>query len=112
MDLFKISLSCSLVGIFIVLLLAETLDASIIEIKDINQRLLERNVKIVGTINSVYEGSDMLIINVEDGSGEIKVVLFNKGDFSLSKGDNIEIDGKVTEYEGELEINANSVEVK
>ena len=31
--------------------------------------------KIVGTINSVYEGSDMLIINVEDGSGEIKVVL-------------------------------------
>jgi len=112
MDLFKISLSCSLVGIFIVLLLAETLDASIIEIKDINQRLLERNVKIVGTINSVYEGNDILIMDVEDDTGKIKVVVFEKGEFNLSKGDAVEVKGKVVEYEGELEINANSVEIK
>src|SRR3989344_6158724 len=103
MDLFKISLSCSLVGVFIILLMTEILDLSRIEIKDINEEMLERNVKIIGVANSVYEGNDILIMDVEDDTGKIKVVVFEKGEFNLSKGDAVEVKGKVVEYEGELE---------
>mgnify|MGYP001558660906 CR=1 FL=1 len=112
MDLFKVSLSCSLIGVFIILLMAETFDLSVIKIKEINDRMLERNVKVIGEVDSVYESNNMLIININDGTGKIKVVIFEKGEFNLSKGDFVEVKGEVVEYKGELEINANSVEIK
>lgn len=112
MNLFKVSLSCSLIGIFLILIMADALDLSLIKIKDIDDRMFERNVKIVGIVNSVYANNNILIINVEDDTGKMKVVVFEKGEFNLSKGSIVEIKGRVIEYNGELEINANSIEVK
>ncbi len=112
MDLFKVTLSCSLIGVFLILLMAETLDLSVIKIKDINEGMLERSVKITGIVNSVYDNNNVLILNVEDDTGEIKVVVFEKGEFNLSKENIVEVNGRVVEYKGELEINANFIEVR
>ncbi len=112
MNLFKIALIFSLIGIFIILVMANNQDISKTDIKNINRELLGKDVKVEGEVESLYEGGDFLIITVSDNTAKIKVVIFDKNSFRLSEGEDVEVIGEVEEYKGSLEINADFVEIR
>ncbi len=107
--LLKIAVVCSLIGIFIVLLIVEKLDASESNIASITKDDLNEKVKVKGYINSIKETPGLLILNVKDDTGNITAILFKEDDINLKKGDLIEIDGVIKEYKGKLEIETDSI---
>lgn len=107
--LLKIALICSIVGVFIIFIFADRLEPSLINISGISQSLIDKDVKIRGTVNSFRITSSVLMLDVRDETGTIKVVAFDKEDFEADKSQVIEVTGTVKEYQGVLEIEAKNI---
>lgn len=107
--LLKVALICSVIGIFIILIFADRLELSPMGISGISESLVDQSVKIQGKISAVRNTPSVLTLDIKDDSGSIKVVVFNDQDSELSEGDLVEVTGKVKEYKGSIEIEANKV---
>lgn len=108
-NLLKVALICSIIGILITFIFADKLEPTVMDISDISSSLVEKSVRVQGTVTSLRETSSVLILDVKDDSGSIKVVGFNPEGVILDKGSIVEISGKVTEYKGLLEIDAKKI---
>lgn len=107
--LLKIALICSIVGVFIIFIFAGKLEPSLINISSISQSFIDKDVKIRGTVSSFRITSSVLMLDVRDETGVIKVVAFDKEDFEADKDQAVEVIGKVKEYQGVLEIEAKNI---
>lgn len=107
--LLKIALTCSIVGIFIVFIFADKLEPSLVNISDVSESFIDQDVKIRGTIVSSRITPSVLMFDVKDETGTIKVVAFDKEDFESGEGQLVEVLGNVKEYKGVLEIEAKKV---
>ena len=111
-ELLKVALICSLVGVTVLYLLSENIEIKEKDIEKITLDDIDKNVKVEGIVKDLFENDKVMIMGIEQPQ-EIKVVLFkNKNESILiNKGNNLEIIGKVEEYEGELEIIGHRVRV-
>jgi len=107
--LLKIALICSIVGIFIIFIFANKLEPSLTSISSISNSLVDKDVKIQGTVSSFKITSSVLMLDLHDDTGTIKVVAFDKEDFEASKDQEVEVIGKVKEYNSILEIEAKKI---
>ncbi len=107
--LLKIALVCSIVGVFIIFIFADRLEPSLINISGISQSLIDKDVKIQGVVSSFRITSSVLMLDVRDETGTIKVVAFDKEDFEADKSQVIEVIGTVKKYNGVLEIEAKNI---
>ena len=110
--LLKIALIVSLIGITSLYLISSNIEIDLKSIEKITFDDIDKNVKVQGIVNDMFENDKVMIIDVVQPT-EITVVLFKRKNqsISISKGDNIEVIGKVDEYEGNLEIIGNRVRV-
>lgn len=108
-SILKISIALALIGTFILLFLSYVSEPKLIEIKDISKAMLDNFVKISGKINSIDDKESIKIIKVEDDSGQIDVIVFEENIINIGKGMNVEIIGKVSEYQGKMQINAEKI---
>ena len=104
----KIALICSLVG-----LAALYFTSTKIELKDYKPGELVKNagddVKLQGTIGKITGKGNVVFIEVSQ-INPVNVVIFTQdADLKLSEGDNVEIIGKVQEYNGKEEIIAQKI---
>jgi DNA/RNA endonuclease YhcR with UshA esterase domain len=67
-------------------------------------------VKILGRVTRFTETENVYFIEIQQPS-TIDVLIFKNEPLSLTEGDNIEIIGKIDEYEGEMEIIGNRIRV-
>lgn len=110
-SLLKLCLFCSVLGLVILFFGIQQIEAKIIGIENINQEEVGRLVSVQGTVESRYYNGQHLFFTIKDGTGKIKVVIFENM-FSrlglepseIEKGMNLRIEGEVKKYEGELEI--------
>jgi len=110
--LFKISLICSLLGVLIILYISENTEIPSSNISNITDKDIETKVTIIGLVNSVKETPGLIILNVGDKTGNITVIAFKEENITIEKGRIIEIEGKVVEYNKQLEIQADSIIIK
>lgn len=110
-SLLKVALLCSLIGIFLILIISEKLNLPELDISSINESHLEKYVRIKGEITRKSDASSLLILNVQDSTGNITVIAFKEDEMLLNKGDFVEIDGIVKKYRGQLEIDAKRIKV-
>jgi len=108
-NLLKVALGCSIIGILIIFIFADKLEPSVIKISDISDSMIEKSVKIQGEITSIRNNPEVLILDIKDDSGSIKVIGFSDGNVKLSKGNFVEVFGDVTDYKGLLEIDAKKI---
>lgn len=103
--LLKVSLACSIAGVILLFIFSNEIN---IEDKEISR--LENNEYAVlkGKITKIYEKDDLMIAELSQYN-HISVVIFKEDYLDLRIGDNIEVMGKTSEYEGELEIIADEV---
>ena len=107
--LFKLSLLLSLTGIIFLLLLSNLLEPEPISIEKINERMLNQKIQIQGQITNIrtFDNYDFQIISIRDNTGEIDVILNNR--VNAEKNQTITIIGRVSEYKGDIEIQADKI---
>ena len=108
--LLKIALVCSLVGLAVLYVISTK-----IELKEYKPNELNKNVgddvKLQGTVGKITEKGTVVFIEVSQ-INQVNVVIFAQdADLKLNKGDNVEILGKVQEYNGKEEIIADKIRV-
>lgn len=102
MRLLTISLAISLIGIFVLLLIAAYLKP-----KDITGNVVSNEdlVKTSGTIVSIKSIDNFNIIVLDN---QETVVCFN---CNFKQGDKVSVEGRVSEYQGQKQINAETIKV-
>lgn len=110
--LLKIALICSLIGVVALYLISENMEINQKNIEKITFDDVDKNVKVKGVVRDLFENDKIMIITIEQPQ-DMKVVLFKSKNESIGifEGNEIEVIGKVDEYEGELEIIGNRVRV-
>ncbi|MBM3200560.1 hypothetical protein FJZ53_06485 [Candidatus Woesearchaeota archaeon] len=107
--LLKISVICSLIGILIIFIFAEKLEPPTVAISDVNEGLVEKDVKLRGEIYSIRNLKQGVSFRLKDETGFIDVIIFNDESFDVNKGESVEVQGVVKTYNGGLEIEAKEV---
>jgi len=110
--LLKISLILSITGIFLLLFLLEYQEIKSYQIQNITKSQLDTQIKIQGTITSIKETPGLYILNVKDNSSIIPIIIFKESPLNLKKDMQVEITGKVQEYQDKLEIIADEIILK
>lgn len=107
--LYLIALAFSLIGIFIIFLVGETTDIKQINISDINQNLLNQQIKIIANTTKVKNTPGLLIADIQDSTGNTTMIASEPAKLYLQKNQQIEVIGKIKEYKGKLEIDATQI---
>ena len=94
----------SLVGLFVLLLLASFAQPPQLKISD-----LEQNVgKIVQlnnvSVSAISYGKDTVFLKLRDSTGEISAVYFGTPEYEIIENDAVAVKGKVQLYKGNIEI--------
>lgn len=106
----KIALTTALIGLFSLIILSQFIEPQVIEISSINENMIEQQVMIYGNITSIKNFDNMKLLTVQSlqDDSKIIVVIFKNAD--VEKGI-AQIKGKVKEYQGSIEIEANEIEM-
>ncbi len=110
-NILNISLTASLLGILLLLLISENLTAKQITVDSITRNHIDKDIVLVGSVSSINKHGDLTLLKIKDNTGKIDVVVFKSRDLSLRYGDEIEVYGKVTLYNNKLEIIAKSIKL-
>ena len=105
--LLKISFIISLTGILLLLFLANFLEPKEISIGEIDNKMLNKKVRIQGEIFRVEDKETFLILSVSDPTGKIDVLCNCKNSIDLNQ--NILAIGKIKEYKEYLQIQADKI---
>lgn len=103
------SLVCSLIGIGILLIMQKSGTSPTVKISEINDKLLNTDIVIKGTLTSLRETPSVTIAQVKDKSGTIDVVAFKSDTLEIKKGQTIEIEGKIKKYKENLQVEAKRI---
>ncbi|MEM2956165.1 MAG: hypothetical protein QW041_01135 [Candidatus Pacearchaeota archaeon] len=105
MDLTKYALLTFLIGLIILFFLSQNLEPKLIKISEINKKMLDNYVKIQGDIIKIKNYDTLTIMTINDSTETINIITSKT---NITKG-KIEVIGKVKEYRGILEIEAEKI---
>ena len=103
----RIAALVSITGVSLLFLFAETLQPREVKIQEINQSLLEWNVKIDAKVLSSHQRENIAFLQLYDGTGKIKAVLFRPSEEEqplIAKGNFASFEGRIQLYRNELEL--------
>lgn len=113
--LLKIALVTSLIGLIGLIMFTPSIEVKEVKIKDINRGMIDEEVSIncvVSDVKSSKSGSSYFL-TINDGTGQMPLVIFesqaaemqtNNLDIKDFKDKKINVVGKITEYNNEMEI--------
>ncbi|PIU75935.1 hypothetical protein COS75_01310 [Candidatus Pacearchaeota archaeon CG06_land_8_20_14_3_00_35_12] len=110
MNLLKIAFLATVIGILILAILSQNLEPKSISISKIDLKMLDNYVKISASIKEVIKTDSITILTIKDlaDNSEITAIM-DKGD--VLKGENVEIIGRVIEYNESLEIEIEKLKI-
>ena len=108
----RLALATATAGVlflFLLSLVLEPVEASIAEIDESMQGL---TVSVSARVDSVLHKETFVIFTLNDGTGKLKVVVFNPSNEQrqlLQRNNFVSVEGKIQVYKNELEMVAKSV---
>ena len=113
--LLKIALVTSLIGIIGLIIFTPTIEVKEVDIKDINRGMIDEEVKITGMITDVAQSSSKTtyFLTINDGDAQIPLIIFESQvaeiqsknlDIEDFENRKVQVVGKVTQYDSELEL--------
>ena len=109
--LLRLCLFCSILGLVILFIGVQYVEAKVISIGEISEDEIGALVSVEGRVYSSYYNGEHLFFTLKDDTGKIKIVIFensikrlkiNPGE--IRNGVKMGIEGEVKKYKGELEI--------
>ena len=107
--LFKLSLIISFIGLLILIFISDSIEIKKYNIEDINNKLLEKEVKVSGIITRITETPGLIIFDIQDKTGTITAIAFKETFINLTKNQEIETQGKIQKYKDKLEIQVDQI---
>lgn len=110
--LLKIALICSILGLSAIYLLSGNIEIKEKNIEKITLENKDEFVKLRGTVSNVADTEKVSFIKISQPQ-EINVILFKNENktINIQQGNEVEVFGKVDEYNGKMEIIADRVRV-
>jgi RecJ-like exonuclease len=124
-NLLRLAILCSLIGIFILILISNNLEPKKLNINEITKEYIGQTIKTEGTITSIKITEELTVLEIKDThrgdasgaqktsssseTGKIKVIAFEK--INLKENNKVLIKGKIKEYKNRLEIEANEIKI-
>ena len=113
--LLKIALVTSLIGIIGLIIFTPTIEVKEVDIKDITRGMIDEEVKITGVITNVAQSSSKTtyFLTINDGEAQIPLIIFESQvaeiqsknlDIEDFENRKVQVVGKVTQYDSELEL--------
>jgi DNA/RNA endonuclease YhcR with UshA esterase domain len=98
-----VALVWSLIGLFILLVLASFSQPAQLTINQLGDKV-GKVVIVNANVASVGYNKDTAFLMLNDSTGEISAVFFGNPKYEIIEGDKVAIKGKVQLYKGEIEI--------
>ena len=113
--LLRIALITALIGMIGLLIFTPTIEVKKVKIEDINRGMIDEEVSIDCVITDIAQSStkSSYFLTINDGTGQMPVIIFEKQaaeiesvNFDIDGFENrkVEVTGKITEYNSELEL--------
>ena len=113
--LLRIALVTSLIGIIGLLIFTPSIEVKKVKIEDIDRGMIDEEVCIDGVITDIASSASKssYFLTINDGTGQMSLIIFEKqaaeiqsNNFDIEdfKNRKVEVTGKITEYNSELEI--------
>lgn len=113
--IFKLALFTTIFGLVGMMFSANYIMPQEVKIKDINRGMLDKEVLVEGLVTDVSQSRNggTFFLELMDGTGKIKLIIFESAAFEIQKTDisilsfnkrRIRVVGRVTEYKGSLEV--------
>ena len=109
MQLTKLALITFLTGLIALFFLSQSLEPKQVKISEINSKMMDNYVKIKGTITKIRQFDTLTSLSVNDNTDNITVICPKT---NISKDSFVEVIGKVKEYNGILEIEAEKIQAE
>lgn len=103
----KITITTTIVGLISLMILSGYVNPEQVTIKQIDKSKIDNQVEIEAQITKITTTkTSTKIIELNDGTGTINLVVFPSTEFNvdLMKNQKIKVIGKVTQYNNELEL--------
>lgn len=109
MNLRKLTLTISLIGIILLLILSTALEPKLTPIENINIKNLNKKTKVQGTIFNIrsFEETNFQIISIKDSTGKVDITT-NKI-LELKNNQQITVTGTIKDYKQYLQIEAEKI---
>ena len=110
--LLKIALICSLLGLLVLYIISGSMEIKEKNIEKITLENKDEFVKLQGIVSNVVDTEKVMIVDLVQPQ-EITIVMFKNENITadIQQGNEVEVIGKVDEYEGKMEIIADRVRV-
>lgn len=113
--LLRIALITSLIGIIGLIVFTPTIEVKEVEIKDIDRGMIDEEVRIDCVIQDIAQSKSKssYFLTINDGTGQMTLVIFESQaseiqsknfDISDFKNRKVEVVGKITEYNSQMEL--------
>lgn len=113
--LLRIALITSLIGIIGLLIFTPTIEVKKVKIKDIDRGMIDEEVNIECVVADITssKSKSSYFLTINDGTGQMPLIIFenqlaeiqsNNIDINDFKGKKVEVTGKITEYNSDLEM--------
>ena len=113
--LLRIALITSLIGIIGLLIFTPSIEVKKVKIEDIDRGMIDEEVCIDCAVSDIASSASKTsyFLTINDGTGQMSLVIFEKQlaelqsnslDINDFKDKKVEVTGKITEYNSELEI--------
>lgn len=107
----KISLALSLIGILLLIFISSHIEPREVSIASITEEYLDKEVRITGQIDKIknFKDNGFHILEVSDSTGYIEVTA-SSSNLTVNKNLTYAIIGKVSEYNGTIQISADKIQ--
>lgn len=113
--LLRIALITSLIGIIGLLIFTPTIEVKKVKIEDIDRGMIDEEVNIECVVADIAssKSKSSYFLTINDGTGQMPLIIFenqlaeiqsNNIDINDFKGKKVEVTGKITEYNSDLEM--------
>lgn len=113
--LLRIALITSLIGIIGLIAFSPTIEVKEVDIKDINNAMIDEEVRIDGVITDIAQSSSKTsyFLTINDGDAQIQLIIFENQvaeiqsknlDIEDFKNRKVQVVGTVTQYNSKLEL--------
>jgi len=107
MNLGKIALASAVIGLIALIFLSNTLEPRLIKIADINGKMIDQTVKVSGEITKIKIYDSFTLLMLDDKTENMTIISYQN--LLLKNSDKIEVIGKIVEYKGSLEVEADKI---
>ena len=115
--LMKLSLIISIIGVIALFIFVQFTEPIKVSVSRIDDSMLGQNIEVTGQIESFSAKDGNIFFILNDNTGKIKVVMFERdarrtdGAYILAEQSNVSVIGKISLYKSEFEVIASTIKV-